>query len=221
MAQFPDTQWSLVLRSGEETPLRIAAFSDLACAYRPAILAFFRAHVPGADAEDATQSFLAASFEHRWWARADAAAGSFRAFLLMLMRRHLGRVRQRPGVLAGVAELERVPDPAAGAEAAFDARFAMLLAQRALDRLRHDYAARGRGALFDPLVLLLRDPPAHGGLQQAAVGLGMAPNTLAVELRRLRSRLREGMREELRGLCADEVALAADWSSLEAVLSAG
>jgi hypothetical protein len=38
-----------------------------------------------ADAEDAAQSFLAASFEHRWWAWADAVAGSFRGFLLMML----------------------------------------------------------------------------------------------------------------------------------------
>jgi DNA-directed RNA polymerase specialized sigma24 family protein len=219
MARFPDTQWSLLRRSGEDASTRVVAFSDLARAYQPAILAFFRARLAPADAEDATQAFLAASFEHRWWARADAEAGSFRTFLLVLLRRHLARIRPSAAALPAAVAVEGLADPAPSADAAFDVRFALLLTQRALQRLRDDYAMRGRGPLFDGLVDLLRDPPAHGELQVAASALGIAANTLAVELRRLRSRLRQALRAELGELCCDQAALEAEWGSLEAVLS--
>jgi hypothetical protein len=82
VAQFPSTRWSLIVRSGATPSARHAAFSELALAYRRAILNSFARLAPQ-DAEDVTQSFLEASYEHAWWSRADASAGTFRGFLLM------------------------------------------------------------------------------------------------------------------------------------------
>ena len=221
MARFPDTQWSLIRRSGETPSARHAAFSELAQAYRPAILAFFRTRLSADDAEDATQSFLAASFEHRWWARADADIGSFRGFLRVLLRRHLGHLRDALPPTGSCDALEHLPDPAPDAERQFDARFVLLLTRHALERLRAHYRQHGREALFDGLLPLLSAPPEHGGLQEAATRLGLRPNTLTVERKRLRERLRDALREELRQLCADEAALDAEWTELQAMLGAG
>ena len=220
MAQFPDTQWSMIRRSGESPSARHTAFSDLAGAYRPAILAFFRAHLPVADAEDATQSFLAASFEHHWWSRADASIGSFRGFLLVLLRRHLGHLRDAAAPSGFSSALEQLPDPAPDAERQFDARFVLLLTQHALDRLRLRYRQQDREALFDQLLPLLGSPPEHGELQDIAVRLGLRPNTLTIERKRLRERLREALREELRELCADAASFDAEWAALQSVLEA-
>lgn len=219
MGQFPDTQWSLIRRSGESPSLRRAAFSELARDYRPAILDYFRAHLAAADADDAAQSFLASSYEHGWWARADAGTGSFRGFLLVLLRRHLGHLRE--STRAGT-DLDAVsgwlPDPGPAADRLFDARFALVLAGRGVDRLRAEYRGRGRAPLFEALLGLLGNPPAHGELQAVAAQLGMPPNTLSVELRRLRKRLREAMGDELRGLCTDDAAFDIEWAALTAVL---
>ncbi len=221
MAAFPSTQWSLV-RATAEPNRRRDAFALLAQRYRSSILAFCRARLGPEAAEDATQAFLAASFEHDWWSRADAAAGSFRGFLLLLLRRHLGRWRDaaatRPaGDDAGLAE---AVDPTDGAEELFDRRFVLELTAQAIGRLREDYAARGRGELAARLLPLLGAPPAHGGMRDVAAGLGIPPNTLAVELRRLRQRLREGLRRELRELCADEDAFGREWEALRGMLGA-
>lgn len=218
MGQFPDTQWTLIRRSGETPSARHAAFSELARDYRPAILAFFRSRLSLADADDAAQSFLAASFEHRWWARADAEIGSFRGFLLTMLHRHLSHLRAARRPTEGMHAIDALPDPTADAERQFDARFALLLTRQSLDILRMRYRARDRAALFDQLVHLLAQPPDHGQLQHCAEALGLPANTLTVELKRLRARLQTVMREQLRQLCANESTLEVEWAALQAVL---
>ncbi len=73
MAQFPDTQWSLIRRSGDSPSARHVAFGELVRRYRGAIRVYFGARLSADDADDATQTFLSASYEHAWWARADSA----------------------------------------------------------------------------------------------------------------------------------------------------
>jgi DNA-directed RNA polymerase specialized sigma24 family protein len=216
MARFPSTQWSLIRQSGGTPSVRYQAFGELATAYRDAILAFFRARLDASAAQDATQSFLAQSYEHGWWSRADAAAGSFRGFLLLLLRRHLGHMRTR---MDGETEFDaEVVDPSPAADQHFDARFALALTARAVDVLRADYRKRDRGVLFDQLLAALGSPPEHGELQRIAAALGMPANTLTVELTRLRKRLREQVRTELKELCADQAALDSEWAILQRVL---
>lgn len=214
---FPDTQWSLIRASGGSPSMRREAYESLVRAYRPAIVAYFAARLGRAEAEDATQAFLTRSFEGAWWSRADAALGSFRGFLLLMLRRHLGHLRASVDDAAAEVAVELV-DESPGAEQLFDARFALSLTARAVERLRGHYVQRGRGALFASVLPLLSSPPAHGESQHVAAGLGLAPNTLAVETRRLRARLREALREELRDLCADDAALDGEWASLRDLL---
>lgn len=219
MARFPDTQWSLIRHSRGTPSGARAAFAQLAQDYRPAIFAFFRARLPAADAEDAAQSFLAASFEHQWWARADAQMGSFRGFLLVLLRRHLARLRSASPPAESLTDPPEPADPGPEADRQFDAQFALQLTRRALRRLRDEYRQRDRAPLFDQLVALLGERPAHGEIQALAVRLNMPPNTLTIERIRLRERLRRAMRDELQQLCADGASFDADWQALQAILS--
>jgi DNA-directed RNA polymerase specialized sigma24 family protein len=219
MAQFPSTQWSLIRQAGSSTSGR-AAFGELALAYRGAILAFFRARLGADAADDATQSFLALSFEHAWWARADAALGTFRGFLLLLLRRHLGHLREQPPAASTYA-LETVADETADADRQFDLRFALALTQRALDAQRARYRERARGELFEQLLPLLSSPPEHGELKRIAETLGVPPNSLTVELQRLRKRLRDEMQAQVRDLSADENAFAEEWAAMQRILDGG
>jgi len=215
MAQFPSTQWSLIRRSGSPSSRRVA-FAELALGYRDAILAFFRARLDASTAEDATQSFLASSFEHDWWSRANLESGSFRGFLLLLLRRHLVHVRTAP-IAESRIEAE-FADPAPPVDRHFDARFALALTARAVESLRADYHARGREALFDHLLTMLSAPPEHGELKVAATALGIPANTLTIEVQRMRKRLREQVRKELMQLCSDQAALDREWTILQRVL---
>lgn len=219
MARFPDTQWSLLRRSGLSSQ-RHAAFSKLARAYRPAILAYFRARLTTTEAEDATQSFLAASYEHDWWARADAGVGSFRRFLLMLLRRHLARCRTTNPASCPFNADGDIADSSPDAERQFDGRFALLLTRRALDGLREEYQGRGEERRFDAMVRLLVDPPGYGELQTVAESLDMGANALSVALKRLRQRWQARLRDELMQLCADPEAFKGDWAALRQVIGA-
>lgn len=223
MSAFPTTQWSLIRLTGESSAVRRAAFGELSIAYRSAILAYFRSRLGLDAAEDATQSFLSDSFEHAWWARADAAVGSFRGFLLMLLRRRVGHLREaRRFDSASLDDAAEVADAAHTAEQSFDARFTLVLTARAIEGLRDVYAVRGRAPVFDALLPVLSSPPEHGRLKEVAAQLGMPANTLTIELRRLRARLRERVDEELRDLCIDEAAYQADRAALqEAIGSSG
>src|SRR5262249_8539931 len=147
--------------------------------------------------EDAAQSFLASSYEKVWWSRADADLGSFRSFLLMLLRRHAGHVRDAatPAHDDG-DDADELADDTPGAERQFDSRFALVLTANAVAGQRERYRERGRADLFERLMPLLSSPPAHGELKVIADSLRMSANTLTVELQRLRKRLREEMRAQ-------------------------
>lgn len=221
MGNFPSTRWSLIRQSGTTSSGR-AAFGELASAYRGAILAYFRARLPADAAEDATQSFLAASYEHAWWSRADAGLGSFRNFLRVLLRRHLGHLRSAlPPAGDGAVDTDDLADGAPDADHQFDLRFVLALTARAVDAQRARYVQRARGEVFERLLPLLSSPPEHGELKTVAAALGVPANTLTVELQRLRQRLREQMRSLVEDLCADEAAFASEWAAVQRLLEGG
>jgi DNA-directed RNA polymerase specialized sigma24 family protein len=217
MAEFPSTQWHLVRGTALSQDDRRAAFGTLVEAYRPAILAYLRARVGTADADDLLQSFLASSYEHAWFARADPEFGSFRGFLLLMLKRHVGHWRDRRPLATEAIDAEAPLADAAAAvdpERAFDARFLMTLTAHALARLRETYVARDRAALYDSMLPLLTSPPERGELALLATRLEMPPNTLAVELKRLRERVAGAMREQLAELCVDPLTADRDWHAL-------
>lgn len=214
MAGFPATQWSLIRGSAADEAERRAAFGELVRRYQPALRAYLRARLPAGQAEDAMQAFLLQSFENDWFARADPALGSFRGFLLLMLRRHAQRWRERS--CPESVELEGIDcgSPTDDPERAFDARFLLTLTADAVSRLRAVYADRGRAALVEALLPMLTEPPGPGDLVAAAARLDMPPNTLAVELRRFRARLADAMREQLAGLCVDSETAEKDWQAL-------
>ncbi|MEZ5523335.1 MAG: hypothetical protein R3F08_17940 [Dokdonella sp.] len=208
-----------MIRQSGTPSTRHPAFAALAARYRAAILSFYRQRLPGNDAEDATQSFLADSFEHAWWARARPELGSFRGFLLLLLRRDLARrMGERNGPMTTQDLPDTLADLAPDAAQAFDARYVLILTQSALDRLRMEYAGRGRAHDFDRMLELLHSRPTQGGIAQAAADLDVNPNTLTVNLKRLRQRLQESLRHALRELCADEASFDREWRELQSIL---
>ena len=218
MANFPSTQWHLIRGSALSQEDRRSAFADLVSAYQPAIRAYLRSRLGAVDAEDALQSFLASSYEHAWFARADPEFGSFRSFLLVMLKRHVGHWRERRALSTERIDDESTllgeADPGGDPERAFDARFLMMLTAQALAQLRRTYVARDRAALYDCILPLLTSPPEHGELARLAAQVGMPPNTLAVELKRLRERVAGAMREQLAQLCVDPLTADRDWQAL-------
>lgn len=219
MAVFPTTRWSLI-QASEPTPGEVAsAWCDLVRDYRPAILGFFRRSSLGREAEDMTQEFLLRSMRDGWWSRADPEVGSFRRFLLVLLRRFLAQQREagyRRFEVIGV-EVEE-SDDGHTPERQFDLEFALCLTRSALVELRSEYAANGRGEVFDALQPWLSEAPEHGELVELGARLKIAPNTLAVQLKRLRARFQKSVRSALAELCIDAEHAAADLDALRLVL---
>ena len=220
MAAFPTTRWSLI-RASDRPPGEItAAWGDLVRDYQPAIVGFFRRSVLARDADDLSQEFLLRSMRESWWSRANPEVGSFRQFLMVLLKRFLAQQRD-----CGYRRFEvnntTIPedDNDETPERHFDLEFALCLARIALNELHREYERDGRGELFVALQPCLSEAPARGELAVLGSKLQVAPNTLAVQLKRLRLRFQKAMRATLSQLSIDPEHAAADLEALRLALN--
>lgn len=220
MAVFPTTRWSLIRASDQPNGDMAAAWSGLVRDYRPAILGFFRRGPLAREAEDLAQEFLLRSMRDGWWARADPEVGSFRCFLLVLLKRFLSTQRQsghRRFEMNSVAIEETASENSP--ESQFDLDFALCLTGIALAELRAEYASDDRGELFDALQPWLSEAPERGELVALGAKLGIPANTLAVQLKRLRLRFRKAVWATLAEVCVDAEHTSAEFVALHAVLA--
>ncbi len=222
MANFPTTRWSLIQTSDRSQADIVAAWSDLVQAYQPAIVSYFRRRATRQDADDLAQEFMLRSIDDGWWARADPQAGSFRQFLRMLMKRFMANrieagYRRFEWTGQGHEEAADLQTP----DQIFDLQFALCLTRIALDDLRKDYECEGRGATFSALEPLLAEAPEHGELVRLGKQLDVSPNTLAVQLKRLRTRLQKAVRVAIKDLSLNEASAATERDALIASLSMG
>jgi len=219
MAVFPTTRWSLIQASDRQSGEVAAAWSDLVRDYCPAIIGYFRRCGCAREAEDLAQEFLLRSMRDGWWSRADPEVGSFRRFLLVLLKRFLAMQydagHRRFEVTGAIVEES---DHGQTPERQFDLEFALCLTRTALAQLRGEYEGNGRVELFDTLQPWLSETPEHGELVALSGSVGVAPNTLAVQLKRLRARFQKAVRAALTDLSLDAEHAAADLDALRVVL---
>lgn len=217
--RFATTHWSLVLAAGQRSHARSAeALATLCETYWYPVYAFIRRQGYDADAaRDLTQEFFTRVLEKNYFRDADPARGRFRAFLLAAIRHFLSNERDRAQALKrggatpplsldvetaeGTYQLEGQDDLTP--EKLFDARWATVLLDRALTRLRHEYAASKRGALFDQLKGFLTGDSEDVPYAQAARGLAMTESAVKVAVHRLRRRFRAALVEEISHTVAD------------------
>ena len=219
MAVFPTTRWSLIQASDRQTGDVAGAWSDLVRDYRPAIVGYFRRSALAREAEDMAQEFLLRSMRDGWWSRADPEVGSFRRFLLVLLKRFLVMQNDAGHRRFEVIGMDIGEDAHADTpERHFDLEFAVCLTRVALKQLGDEYEGSGRGALFAALQPWLSEAPGHGELAALGMRLQVAPNTLAVQLKRLRARFQNAVRSALADLSVDAQHAAADLDALRTVL---
>jgi RNA polymerase sigma-70 factor (ECF subfamily) len=224
---FPTTHWSVVrVAAGQATQEASDAMEALCRQYWFPIYGFIRRQGRSHhEAEDLTQEFIARLLDRDLIGRAQPERGRFRTFLLTALRHfltnewHRSQTARSGGERSAVAAMldfgsaderfAREPiDAELTPEAAFDRTWALDVIERALSLLREEYAASGRGALFDAVA-----PTVWGGgkpepLARAAERLGMKEGALKVAIHRLRKRLREHV-EELVAETVDDAADAA------------
>jgi RNA polymerase sigma-70 factor (ECF subfamily) len=209
---FATTRWSLVLSAGEDSrPESRKALSDLCEAYWYPLYYYVRRRGHGAeDARDLTQEFFATLLEKESLRVADPARGRFRSFLLGSLshflanewrRRSAQKRGGRRGPLPfdlGSAEDRYAREPAHDLtpEKAFERRWAILLLDGTLSRLRNEYAAAGKVALFEKLSPYLagRKGAAYGEVARA---LDLSEGAVKVAVHRLRRRCRDLLRAEV------------------------
>jgi len=196
MPSFPTTRWSLIAGCGD-LPNARAAWSELALAYRPPILAYFRARFDASVAEDLTQAFFADSIAEAWWSRADPERGGFRTYLRTLLQRFGARHAPRVAVAAGREAPEPIDD-APTPERTYDRQFARTLVSRALVAVEAGLDAIDQDLW--PFVLERGEP---GEMLAIGSAHAISSDALRQRLHRLRRRVAASMQSEVAALTAD------------------
>ena len=226
MSRFRTTRWSLIAEAAIEAPSRPRpALEELCCAYRPPVLAYIRrSGHPPSDAEDLTQAFFVRFLERGWIADADPQRGRFRNLMLVSLRRFLADEHARActlkrgcGRIADADALDHVASTSETPEQAFDRAWLGTVLARAMARLQHEWCASGRQAQFDQLAPLLAGADGNA-LRELAEAVGARGNTLAVQLHRMRGRLRQLVRLELLRTVGSPESLETELSELRGIL---
>jgi RNA polymerase sigma factor (sigma-70 family) len=214
---FSTTAWSLVLAAGAAEGQHEALERLCRKYWRPAFVFARRSGLSPADAEDVTQEFFAYLLERDWIKQADPIRGSFRAFLLALLRNFLANHRRRqqaekrrppaialpPGALDDGADWATLVAQEVDPAVAYDAAWARGVLQTAWSRLREEQAAAGRGETFEALRPFVTQTPGRGDYDRLAEVLGLNRNRIAVLVHRLSNRFAELIRAEVADTVSD------------------
>jgi RNA polymerase sigma-70 factor (ECF subfamily) len=234
-AAFVTTHWSVVLTARRSDTTRAqAALARLCQTYWYPLYAFVRrrGYSPH-DAQDLTQEFFARLLEQNWLAQADRGRGRFRTFLLAALSHFLAnewdkaRAQKRGGAVEFVplqldnAETRYGEEPAdpVTPEHCFERRWALVLLDEVLNRLRQEQVAAGAGELFatlKPCLVGARQAQPYAAL---AVKLGMTEGAVKVAVHRLRQRYRQLLREEIANTVSTPEEVDAEMHHLFAVLA--
>jgi RNA polymerase sigma-70 factor (ECF subfamily) len=211
-AGFATTSWSVVVaaRDGDAAQAR-EALATLCETYWYPLYAFIRRQGNSAqEAEDLTQEFFSRLLEKDFLEGVDRSRGKFRSFLLAACGHFLSneRDRARAWKRGGRCRIVSLDFAQAETQYALEAadrlspdklfarRWALTLLRNVLSRLRADYAARGKAALFDRLRVSLLGEDSEPAASLAAA-LGMTAGAVRVAVHRLRQQFRELLREEI------------------------
>ena len=232
---FATTHWSVVLAAKESSsPRADEAMEKLCQAYWYPIYAYIRRerHSP-TDAQDLTQEFFARLLAKDYLRHLSHQEGKFRSFLLTFLKHFLSDERDKAGAqkrgggktfvsLDETSAEERYLNAAVNGlspDEIFDLRCAQMVMERALTRLREEYVAGGKAALFEQLKDIQLGE--HGEASYAEIGapLGLAGGTIASAVHRLRKRHREILREEIAQTVARPEQINEEIRNLRAVLT--
>ena len=212
----------MVLAAGKETAAPNSARDALAqlCAtYWSPLYGFIRSRGYAVhDAQDLTQGFFCHLIEHQIYARTDQTKGKFRSFLLASVKHFLNDAYGRARALKRGGDCEFLPlhdEQAQAAEASFcrstapgmdtaedrlfERQWAQTLIDATLGRLKGEYGADGKSALFESLAVFVGgNADALPSYEQLSAQLAMPEGTVRSHVGRLRARYRELLRAELR-----------------------
>jgi len=218
---FTTTHWSVVIEAQGQSPAAQEALEKLCRTYWRPVYGFIRRQ--GArqeEAEDLTQGFFSLLLERRDFDAVRKEKGRLRSYLLTSLkhfliseqRRAMTAKRGRGQGLIPLEELsarersEMEPTDSLTADRIYERRWALILMEQVLRRLKDEYCTAGNAALFDSLKQLLPDEPGAPSRAEIASQLGMTDNSLRQALHRFRQRDQLLLREEI----SHTVAVASD-----------
>ena len=209
---FTTTHWSNVLHAGnEDSPVGRAALEQLCAGYWYPLYAHVRRRGHGPDdAADLTQGYFSTLLGRNSLASVGPEKGRFRTFLLTSLDHFLHDQRARDHAVkrGGGAKLialdalsaeERFAlEPACNEtpDKAFDRRWAAAMLDQAFLRLQAEQSQNGHSNLFTRLRPFLAREVEPGEYHALAAELGVATNTIAKSVQRLRARARELLIDE-------------------------
>ena len=211
--RFEETAWSVVLAAGAETDARAqAALAELCRIYWRPIYAYLRRSGYAVhDAQDLTQSFFHHLLEDETLRRVSRDKGRFRSFLLGSLKLCLADEHARQHALkrgGGVQfisldelieeELHYQPRTSELSPAeSLDARWAGVLLERALAKLRAECAAEEKSETFESLSPFLAGEKPDVSYQDVAQQIGVSLGSVKTQIHRLRQRFATAVRSEI------------------------
>ena len=216
-ARFEETAWSVVLAAGAKTPARAqAAMAELCRIYWRPIYAYLRRSGHDThDAQDLTQSFFQHVLENETLRRVSREKGRFRSFLLGALKVCLADEQARRHTLkrgGGVQfistdELEAEElhhllhhlrsDHDATPDEILDARWAGVVLERALEKVRLEFDAEEKPKTFEVLSPFLAGEKATTSYDDVAKDLGISLGAVKTQIHRLRRRFATAVRCEI------------------------
>lgn len=226
---FPRTRWSVVLNAQGEDPDALARICQ---DYWLPIYSFARRQgATPSDAEDLTQGFFSKLLHSDFISHADQQRGKLRSFLLTSFQRFKWEEwrheqAQKRGGTAKLIPFDSVkaeallathPGPAVSPEVAFDQTWAREILAQARERLRVDYAAKGKAETFRVLQGQLEGDGSTESYRKLAAALGCEESTARYAAFKLRERFREEVRNVIRDTVTTEEELAEELAYLQQV----
>jgi len=221
---FSSTTWSLVIAAGQDEDGGKALERLCRKHWRPIYIFVRCSGLSPSDAEDATQEFFIELLEREWLKKADPSRGSFRAYLLSLLRnflanrRRVSLAKRRGGGatilpldgIEGERELAKLSVTDSDPAGAYEASWANGVLTTAWERLEKEQNEAGKALLFELLRAFVTQAPGAGDYQRLSDELGMRRGQIALLIHRLNRRFTELIRAEVAETLADRSELDAE-----------
>ena len=227
---FATTRWSTVNAAGEGGDARAAAaLAELCEIYWPPLYAYLRKRGNRPEeAQDLTQGFFARLLETNGIRAADPTRGRFRAFLLTALKhyvineydrstadrrggRHLHFSLDFEDAERGYAVDSRNAETP---DRLFDRKWAGITLDRAMQQLREEYEALGKGEIARALLPYLTDTGDLPRYREVALRLQLSEGAVKVAVHRLRQRYGAVLRAEIAETVAGEEEIEAEMREL-------
>jgi DNA-directed RNA polymerase specialized sigma24 family protein len=234
---FPTTRWSRIFTARQpQTGRAQQALAALCEAYWRPSYAYLRRQGCNADeAQDTVQAFFVHLLEKPMLLRADPERGRFRALLRVSLKHFLSNQRSRDraikrgaGVLTVLSNLESAeswcrlePLDHDTPDRLYDRRWALLVLDRVMNRLRAEFVRAGKASLFDAMAPYLTCDGEPASYRSLGADLDMTEGAVRVAVHRLRRRYNAVLHDEIGQTVATPEQIADEIRYLRAVLGGG